>query len=102
MGRDVERGEGSQDTRVSNTVTKIVDILTEVLEDRDVVTSSNVVLPTFHQHPLYVVDIFIDTSNIAVIVVPAEHFDSSGEILLGRQAMRVRHLRTMGGYKVMC
>ena len=65
----------------------------------------NVKLAAFSQHPLYTVDIMIYPSKsatpVAVLVIPPEQYDSSGEFILGRQAMRVRHMQTMG-YKVLC
>ena len=67
-------------------------------------------------HPLYVVDMMIyksqaatllrfgihtnNSGNVAVVILAPEHYDRSGQQLVGSQAMRVRQL-TMLGFRVM-
>ena len=41
-----------------------------------------------------------NSQNIAVLIHPPEHYDRSGQHLLGHQVMRRRHLTRMG-FKVM-
>lgn len=79
--------------------------------------SSSVLLSSLPLHPLYVVDIMIypsasaqlsrfgintnNSSNVAILIHAPEHYDRTGQHLVGLQAMRVRHLSLMG-FKVMC
>merc|ERR1719470_320281 len=77
----------------------------------------SVVLSSLHVHPPYVVDMLVYpthaasllkfwfntnySSNVAVLGLIPEHYDQSGEHLVGSQAMRVTQLAIMG-FKVMC
>ena len=79
--------------------------------------SSSLLLSSLPLHPLYVVDIMIyptasaqlsrfgintnNSSNVALLIHTPEHYDRSGQHLVGLQAMRVRHLKMMG-FQVMC
>ena len=78
--------------------------------------SQSVVLSSLPLHPLYLVDLMIypshaasltrfgfqtnNTSNVAVLINTPEHYDRSGQHLVGSQALRVRQLAVMG-FKVM-
>ena len=78
--------------------------------------SQSVVLSSLPLHPLYLVDMMIypshaasltrfgfqtnNTSNVAVLINTPEHYDRSGQHLVGSQAMRVRQLNVMG-FRVM-
>ena len=105
----------TSDIRVIRTVKKIVDPMADVVGDiRRIATS--IVLSNLPLHPLYLVDMVIypssaasltrlgfntnNSSSVAVLVHPAEHYDRSGEHLVGSQAMRVRQLTAMG-FRVM-
>ena len=105
----------TSDIRVIRTVKKIVDPMADVVGDiRRIATS--IVLSNLPLHPLYLVDMVIypssaasltrlgintnNSSSVAVLVHPPEHYDRSGEHLVGSQAMRVRQLTAMG-FRVM-
>jgi len=103
------------DSRVLRTCKKLVGPLGEVVGDVRRI-SQNVILSSLPLHPLYIVDLMIypshaaslsrfgfqtnNTSNVAVLVNTPEHYDRSGEHLVGSQALRVRQLQVMG-FKVM-
>jgi len=103
------------DIRVKRTVDRLIEPLSEVVGDMRKLSTSTV-LSNLPLHPLYVVDMMIypshaaslsrfgintnNSSNVAVLVHPPEHYDMTGEHLIGSQAMRVRHLAHMG-FKVM-
>jgi len=77
----------------------------------------SVVLSSLPLHPLYVVDMMVypthaasllkfglntnNSSNVVLLVLSLEHYDWSGDHLVGSQAMRVTQLAIMG-FKVMC
>ena len=94
----------TMDNTSSKRVDEVAGILANLMDEKCTVIK-NVKLAAFSQHPLYTVDIMIYPSKsatpVAVLVIPSEQYDSSGEFMLGRQAMRVRHMQTMG-YKVLC
>jgi len=103
------------DSRVLRTSKKLVGPLGEVVGDIRRI-SQNVVLSSLPLHPLYIVDMMIypshaaslsrfgfqtnNSSNVAVLINSPEHYDRSGQHLVGSQAMRVRQLGVMG-FKVM-
>jgi len=106
----------NSDSRIMRTVAKLMDPMADVVGDMSRLGKS-VVLSSLPLHPLYIVDLMIypshaaslsrfgfhtnNSSNVAVLVLTPEHFDKSGEHLVGSQVMRIRHLRLMG-FKVMC
>ena len=93
------------------TCKKLVGPLGEVVGDIRRISPS-VVLSSLPLHPLYLVDLMIypsharfglqtnNTSNVAVLINTPEHYDRSGQHLVGSQALRVRQLAVMG-FKVM-
>ena len=101
---------------VMRTASKLMDHLAGVVGDITRLGKS-VVLSSLPLHPLYVVDLMVypthaasllqfgfntnNSSNVAVLVMTPEHYDRSGEHLVGSQAMRVRQLTIMG-FKVIC
>ena len=103
------------DSRVMRTSRKLVGPLGEVVGDIRRISQS-VVLSSLPLHPLYLVDMMIypshaasltrfgfqtnNTSNVAVLINTPEHYDRSGQHLVGSQALRVRQLAVMG-FKVM-
>ena len=103
------------DSRVLRTSKKLVGPLGEVVGDIRRISPS-VVLSSLPLHPLYLVDLMIypshaasltrfgfqtnNTSNVAVLINTPEHYDRSGQHLVGSQALRVRQLAVMG-FKVM-
>jgi len=104
------------DSRVMRTASKLMDPLADVVGDITRL-GKRVILSSLPLHPLYVVDLMVypthaasllqfgfntnNSSNVAVLVMTPEHYDRSGEHLVGSQAMRVRQLTIMG-FKVMC
>merc|ERR1712128_9695 len=104
------------DSRVTRTASKLMDPMADVVGDITRVGKS-VVLSSLPLHPLYVVDLMvypthaasllkfgINTKNngiVAVLILAPEHYDHSGDYLVGSQAMRIRQLSVMG-FKVMC
>jgi len=104
------------DSRVMRTASKLMDPMADVVGDMSRLGKS-VVLSSLPLHPLYIVDMMVypthaasllrfgfhtnNSSNVAVLVLTPEHYDRTGEHLIGSQAMRVRQLTIMG-FKVMC
>jgi len=104
------------DSRVMSTASKLMDPMADVVGDITRL-GKKVVLSSLPLHPLYVVDLMVypshaasllkfgfntnNNSNVAVLVLMPEHYDQSGEHLVGSQAMRIRQLTIMG-FKVMC
>jgi len=104
------------DSRVMRTASKLLDPMADVVGDITRLGQS-VVLSNLPLHPLYIVDLMVypthaaslvrfgihtnNSSNVAVLVLTPEHYDRSGDHLIGSQAMRIRHL-TLMGFKVMC
>ena len=103
------------DSRILRTSKKLLVPLGDVVGDIRRI-SQNVVLSSLPLHPLYIVDLMIypshaaslsrfgfqtnNTSNVAVLINTPEHYDRSGQHLVGSQAMRVRQLNVMG-FRVM-
>ena len=99
------------DSRVMRTASKLMDPLADVVGDITRLGKS-VVLSSLPLHPLYVVDLMVypthaasllqfgfntnNNSNVAVLVMTPEHYDRSGEHLVGSQAMRFRQLTIIG------
>jgi len=116
LPKDTNARRISNDSRVVRTATKLLDPLADVVGDISRLGQS-VVLSNLPLHPLYIVDLMVypthaaslvrfgihtnNSSNVAVLVLTPEHYDRSGEHLVGSQAMRIRHL-TLMGFKVMC
>eukprot|EP00092_Neocalanus_flemingeri_P083580 GFUD01104916.1.p1 GENE.GFUD01104916.1~~GFUD01104916.1.p1 ORF type:complete len:670 (-),score=227.02 GFUD01104916.1:82-2091(-) len=104
------------DNRVTRTASKLLDPMADVVGDFSRLGKS-VVLSSLPLHPLYIVDLMVypthaasllrfgfrtnNSNNVAVLVLTPEHYDQTGEHLVGSQAMRVRQLTIMG-FKVMC
>merc|ERR1719483_461904 len=101
---------------VMRTASKLMDPMADVVGDITRLGKS-VVLTSLPLHPLYVVDMMVypthaasllkfgintnNNGNVAVLILAPEHYDHTGEHLIGSQAMRVRQLSGMG-FKVMC
>jgi len=104
------------DSRIKRMTNKLIDPLASIVGDIKRISLS-VVLSSLPLHPLYVVDMMVypsasaqlsrfgihtnNSSNLAVLIHTPEHYDSSGQFLVGSQSMRVRQLTVMG-FKVMC
>jgi len=105
----------SSDSRIIRTASKLLDPLADVVGDITRIGKS-VVLSSLPLHPLYIVDMMVypthaasllrfgintkNNGNVAVLILTPEHYDRTGEHLVGSQAMKVRQLRIMG-FKVM-
>jgi len=95
------------DSRVMSTASKLMDPMADVVGNITRLVKS-VVLSSLHLRPLNVVDMLVyptpaasllkfwfntkHSSNVAVLVLSPEHYDQSGEHLVGSQAMRVTQL----------
>jgi len=104
------------DSRVVRVVRELMDPMADVVGDITRLGKS-VVLSSLPLHPLYIVDMMVypthaasllrfgintkNNGNVAVLILTPEHYDRTGEHLVGSQAMRIRQLRIMG-FKVMC
>jgi len=102
------------DSRVLSTASKLMDPMADVVVDHHKAGEECGSLPL---HQLYVVDMLVYTthadcllklgfntnnsSNVELLVLSLEHYDWSGDHLVGSQAMRVTQLAIMG-FKVMC
>lgn len=103
------------DHRVQRLANQLVSPLADVVGDVKRIGLS-VVLSSLPLNQLYVIELMIypsvaasflrfgfrtnNSQNIAVLLHPPEHYDQSGQFLIGRQAMRKRQLIRMG-FKVM-
>jgi len=103
------------DSRVLRCAGRLAAPLAELVGGSDRVGLSTT-LASLPLHPLYVVDMMIyksqaatllrfgihtnNSGNVAVVILAPEHYDRSGQQLVGSQAMRVRQL-TMLGFRVM-
>jgi len=95
------------DSRVMSTASKLMDPMADVVGNITRLVKS-VVLSSLHLHPPYVVDMMVypthaasllkfgfntnNNNNVAVLVLSPEHYDQSGEHLVGSQAIRVTQL----------
>ena len=116
LPKDTNYRQMNIDSRIMRTVSKLLDPMADVVGDITRVGKS-VVLSSLPLHPLYVVDMMVypthaasllkfgvntkNNGNVAVLILAPEHYDHSGDHLVGSQAMRVRQLSVMG-FKVMC
>jgi len=85
-----------------------IDILKECLEEvleRECMILTNNHLSDYFNHPVFRVDLLIhphsETEDLVVLLMNSENYDCSGTFLLGRQAMKVRHIQSKD-YKVIC
>jgi len=102
------------DSSVMSTASKLMDPMSDVEGGHSKAVEECGSLPL---HPLYVVDMMVypthaasllkfglntnNSSNVVLLVLSLEHYDWSGDHLVGSQAMRVTQLAIMG-FKVMC
>eukprot|EP00092_Neocalanus_flemingeri_P001663 GFUD01001774.1.p1 GENE.GFUD01001774.1~~GFUD01001774.1.p1 ORF type:complete len:670 (+),score=234.94 GFUD01001774.1:542-2551(+) len=116
LPKDTNHRMINTDSRIMRTVNKLLDPMADVVGDFSRLGKS-VVLSSLPLHPLYIVDLMVypthaasllrfgfqtnNSNNVAVLVLTPEHYDQTGEHLVGSQAMRVRQLTIMG-FKVMC
>lgn len=100
-----------QDGRIKRILNQISDELAAIAGGSDCLSKS-VVLYQLPINELYIVDALFHPKgmgnmwnfnvrkerniHVAVLVHLPEHFDSTGEFLIGPQSMRIRHLRKMG------
>jgi hypothetical protein len=103
------------DNRIRRMSKLLFDPLGKILGDYSRI-GTRVCLSSLPLHPAFIVDLMIyptrsesllrfgfkteNSSNIAVLIHLPEHYDRRGVNLLGSQAMRIRHLETMG-FRVM-
>lgn len=99
------------DGRIRRIVNQITNELAEIAGGNECVSKS-VVLYQLPFNELYIVDVLFHPKgmgnmwsfnvrqerniHVAVLVHLPEHYDSTGEYLIGPQAMRIRHMRRMG------
>ena len=100
------------DLRISRMANQLLEPLGDAVGDIKRIGKS-VVLASLPLNPIYVVDLMIYPSVAAsvlrfgfrsnnnkdittVIIHTKEHYDRSGKHLIGKQAMRIRHLKKMG------
>uniref|UniRef100_A0A336MI15 CSON000274 protein n=1 Tax=Culicoides sonorensis TaxID=179676 RepID=A0A336MI15_CULSO len=100
-----------QDGRIKRIINHITDELAEIAGGHECLSKS-VVLYQLPVNELYIVDALFHPKgmgnlwnfnlrkerniHVAVLVHLPEHFDSTGEFLIGPQSMRIRHFRKMG------
>jgi len=116
LPKDTNYRQMNIDSRIIRTASKLIDPMADVVGDITRLGKS-VLLSSLPLHPLYVVDMMVypthaasllkfgintkNNGNVAVLILAPEHYDHSGDHLVGSQAMRVRQLSVMG-FKVMC
>jgi len=103
------------DQRIRKTSDQLFDYLGEVVGDFSRI-GTDITLSSLPLHTNYIVDMMIyptrkdsllrfgfyteNSRNIAVLINLPEHYDRSGQHLLGNQNLKIRHLKTMG-FRVM-
>jgi len=104
-----------EDMRIQRLTGSLLDPLADIVGDMSRLGRS-VVLSSLPLHHLYKADIMIypsqaasllrfgfktnNSANVALLVMVPDHYDRTGENLLGPQVMRIRQLKLMG-FKVM-
>jgi len=115
LPKDTSLRQLNLDFRVRKTAKRLFEPLGEVIGNFDRI-GTQVLLSSLPLHPSFVCDMMIyptraaallrfgfktqNSSNIAVLILLPEHYDRTGEHLLGPQLQRIRHLKTMG-FRVM-
>lgn len=100
-----------QDGRIKRIANSIDDVVEQIAGGPDNYTKS-VIIGKLPVNSLYVIDILIHPTGIknfwsfsirsdrnvyvAVLILLPEHYNSTGEFLIGPQVMRIRHLRKLG------
>jgi hypothetical protein len=111
LPRDMTYKRLDHDHRITKMAEALFAPLGEIVEDFSRI-GSGILLSSLPCHTNYTVDMMIyptraaallrfgikteNSSNIAVLINLPEHYDRTGEHLLGRQNLRIRHLKTMG------
>lgn len=116
LPRDKHHRSIELDSRIRRLAAALAGPLSELVGGDLSRLGSQVVLSSLPLHPLYIVDVMIypsqaatllrfgfktdNSDTTAVLILTPEHYDRTGQHLVGSQAMRVRHLRLMG-FRVM-
>merc|ERR1712013_138851 len=100
-----EKREISRETSfMCESINNLKECLEEVLDGECIILTNNH-LSDYFNHPVFRVDMLIhshsQTEDLVVLLMSSENYDCSGTFLLGRQAMKVRHIQSKG-YKVIC
>jgi len=100
----LEKKEINVNSLTSENVNYLKELLIELLGGECKILK-NVYLSDYFNHPMYMVDMMIhlqsQTAPLVVLFLSSEDYDHSGTFLLGRQAMKIRHIQSKG-YKVIC
>lgn len=115
LPKDTHYRQLFQDMRIQRLAGNLLDPLADLVGDITRLGRS-VVLSSLPLHPLYIVDLMVypsqaaallrfgfrtnNSSIVAILIIMPEHYDRSGENLVGPQVMRKRQLKSMG-FKVM-